>query len=124
MDDALGLILVVIAGVFLFYSYCMGRLFEKAGKPLWAAFIPIYNTIVLLEIIGQPWWWLLVFFGVSLIPFLGTIAMLIISIMMTVELAKVFGKSAGYGVALAIFGFIMLPVLAFDDAVYLGPARA
>ena len=124
MEDSLGLILLVIAGVLLFYTYCIGRLFEKAGKPLWAAFIPIYNTIVLLDIIGWSRWWLLLYFAVSLIPIFGTIASLIISIMLAVELAKVFGKSAGYGVALAIFGFIMLPVLAFDDAVYVGPARA
>src|ERR1700748_439146 len=37
------------------------KIFEKAGKPGWAAIIPIYNIIVLLEIIGKPVWWIIMF---------------------------------------------------------------
>ena len=37
----------------------MWKIFTKAGKPGWAAIVPIYNYIILLEIIGRPWWWLL-----------------------------------------------------------------
>jgi len=33
------------------------KIFIKAGKPGWASIIPIYNIIVLLEIIGKPLWW-------------------------------------------------------------------
>jgi hypothetical protein len=44
------------------------KLFTKAGKPGWASIVPIYNNIVLLEIIGRPWWWLLI---IMLVPFLG-----------------------------------------------------
>lgn len=32
------------------------KVYEKAGKPGWAAIVPIYNTIVLLEIVGKPIW--------------------------------------------------------------------
>lgn len=35
----------------------MWRMFTKAGKPGWAALIPIYNTVVLMQIIGRPEWW-------------------------------------------------------------------
>jgi hypothetical protein len=35
------------------------KVYIKAGKPGWACIIPIYNIIVLLEIVGKPWWWLL-----------------------------------------------------------------
>ena len=41
---------VVIAGIW--------KVFEKAGKPGWAALVPIYNIIVLLDIAGKPAWWL------------------------------------------------------------------
>ena len=40
----------------------MWRIFEKAGEPGWACIIPIYSTIVLLKIVGKPWWWLLIIF--------------------------------------------------------------
>ena len=43
--------------VIVFYIYCMWRIFAKAGKPGWAAIIPIYNILVELEIVGRPWWW-------------------------------------------------------------------
>jgi hypothetical protein len=39
----------------------MWKVFEKAGKPGWASIIPIYNVIVMLEIVGKPIWWLIMF---------------------------------------------------------------
>ena len=34
------------------------KIFSKAGKPGWAAIIPIYNLVVWLEIVGRPTWWI------------------------------------------------------------------
>jgi hypothetical protein len=43
---------------------------------------------------------------------------------MMIELAKVFGKTTGFGVGLALLGFIFIPILAFGDAQYIGaPAQ-
>jgi Family of unknown function (DUF5684) len=70
-DDAIVGILVavlVIAGLW--------RVFTKAGKPGWAALIPIYNLIVLLQIVGKPAWWLLLF----LIPGVNLIVLILILI--------------------------------------------
>ena len=41
---------------------------------------------------------------------------------MAIELAKVFGKSAGFGIVIAFLGIIFLPILAFGDATYSQPA--
>ena len=60
--------LLVIAGLW--------RVFTKAGKPGWAALIPIYNLIVLLQIAGKPAWWLLLF----LIPGVNIIMLILILI--------------------------------------------
>ena len=70
-DDAIvGLVvaILVIAGLW--------RVFTKAGKPGWAALIPIYNLIVLLQIAGKPAWWLLLF----LIPGVNVIMLILILI--------------------------------------------
>jgi hypothetical protein len=32
------------------------KTFSKAGRPGWAAIIPIYNVITMLDIAGKPWW--------------------------------------------------------------------
>ena len=89
------------------------KVFTKAGQPGWAAIIPIYNVIVLLKIIGKPWWWILGF----LIPFVNFIVM----ILMAVGLAKVFGKGIGFAIGLILLSFIFYPILAFGDATYAAP---
>jgi hypothetical protein len=89
------------------------RVFEKAGKPGWAAIIPIYNYVVLLEIVGKPVWWIILLF----IPFVN----LIIAIILMLELAKSFGKGTGFGIGLILLSPIFLLILGFGDAQYVGP---
>jgi Family of unknown function (DUF5684) len=100
----LALTLVVIVG--------MRKVFDKAGKPGWASLVPIYNLIVLLEIIGKPMWWIVLFLC------LGPIGW----IMASLELAKVFGKETGFAVGLMFLPVIFMPMLGFGDARYVGPA--
>lgn len=94
----------------------MWGVFAKAGKPGWAAIIPIYNIIVLLEIVGRPVWWIILL----LVPCVNIVIILLVYL----DLAKSFGKGAGYGVGLFLLGPIFFPLLGFGDAVYEGPAAA
>ncbi len=94
----------------------MWKVFTKAGKPGWASIIPFYNIIVLLEIVGRPWWWLLLMF----VPFLN----FVIAIIVYIDLAKSFGKGVGFAIGLLLLPFIFFPILAFGSAEYLGPAAA
>ncbi len=87
-------------------------LYRKAGKPGWAAIIPIYNLLVKLEIVGRPWWWILL----VMVPLVNIVVWIVISI----DLAKSFGKGAAYGVGLAFLPFIFHPMLAFGGATYRG----
>lgn len=116
-------ILSVLFGgaLFLFWLAMMAvailaawRLFTKAGKPGWAAIVPIYNAIVMLEIIGRPLWFLILFF----IPLVNIIA----AIVVWLDLAKSFGRSTAFGIGLIFLTPIFLLILAFGDARYLGPA--
>jgi uncharacterized protein DUF5684 len=99
---ALVLVVALLAGLW--------ATFVKAGKPGWAAIIPIYNVIVLLDIAGRPLWWILLFF----IPIVNFIVAIVIGI----DVAKNFGKGAGFGLGLALLGFIFYPILGFSDAQY------
>lgn len=38
------------------------KLYEKAGKKAWQAAIPVYNGMVLMEIIKRPKWWIVLLF--------------------------------------------------------------
>jgi hypothetical protein len=104
----LALIILAIAGLW--------QTFVKAGKPGWAAIIPIYNVIVMLQIAGRPIWWILLL----LIPLVN----LVIAIIVSIDIAKNFGKGAGFGVGLALLGFIFYPILGFGDAQYRATGRA
>ena len=47
--------------ILVFYVACVWIIFAKAGRPGWAAIIPIYNYYIALKIAGKPGWWLLLF---------------------------------------------------------------
>jgi hypothetical protein len=94
----------------------MWRLFTKAGKPGWAAIIPIYNMVVLLEIVGRPLWWVILLF----VPFVN----IVIEIILMIDLAKSFGKDTGFAIGLILLSPIFMPILAFGSAQYVGPAAA
>lgn len=101
--------------VFIVLLAAIWRIFEKAGKPGWAALIPIYNIIILLEIIGKPWWWLLLMIFVPI----GNIIWGIWAINL---LSKSFGKNEGFTVGLIFLSIIFYPILGFGTSEYQGPA--
>jgi uncharacterized membrane protein YhaH (DUF805 family) len=101
---------IICLAVAVFYLATMWKVFEKAGKPGWASIIPIYNTIVILQIAGRPVWWILLF----LIPIVN----IVIAIMVPIDIARAFGKGVGFGWGLALLGFICFPILAWGDAQY------
>ena len=111
-----GMMFLVYVAIWAFWVVCFWKLYTKAGKPGWAAIIPIYNIIVLLKIVGRPVWWILLLF----IPLVN----IIIAVIVYVDLAKSFGKSTGFGIGLLLLGIIFFPILGFGDAEYEGPAAA
>lgn len=112
--ESLGFGAYLLYGIVLvFYIYSMWRIYAKAGKPGWAAIIPIYNVLVELEIVGRPWWWLLL----TLVPVVN----IVIGVIITLNLAQVFGKSTGFGIGLIFLPIIFIPILAFGNAKYLAP---
>jgi hypothetical protein len=106
--------LLVVLVVYLFYGYCLGRIFQKAGRPLWEGFVPIYNYYVTLKIIGRPGWWLILY----IIPIVN----IVITVLVYYDLSRSFGKGVGFTLGLFFLWFIFLPILAFSDAGYVGPA--
>ena len=89
-------------------------MFVKAGKPGWAFIVPIYNIIVILEIVGRPTWCVLLW----LIPCVNLVVVIIVMI----DLAKSFGKDVVFALGLIFLGFVFMPILGFGSAEYKGPA--
>ena len=116
MDDFGGVLVILIILAFaLFMIVSYWKVFEKAGQPGWGVLIPIYNILLLLKIAGKPGWWILLY----LIPLVN----IVIGIIVCIDIAKNFGKDAGFGLGLAFLGIIFYPILAFGSAQYLGAGQ-
>jgi hypothetical protein len=105
---------LIYAAIIVVFIASMWKIFTKAGKPGWAAIIPIYNIIILLEVVGRPIWWILIYL------ICAPIAAIIISL----DLAKSFGKDIGFGIGLIILPIVFMPMLGFGSAIYVGPSAA
>ncbi|WP_413999176.1 signal peptidase I [Flavobacterium sp. W1B] len=70
------------------------KLYEAAGRKRWQAAIPVYNSIVLMKIIGRPTWWTLLLF----IPIINLIMFPVI----WVETLRSFGKKSSLDTFLGI----------------------
>jgi len=107
-------VIILIVLVFIIAGW---RLFSKAGKPGWAIIIPFYNLYIYTQIIQRPGWWILLYFSIA-IPAVGALALVFLSIVDQLRLAKVFGRSAGFGVGLILLGWVFFPILAFSGSQY------
>lgn len=106
----LAIIVLYIAGFW--------KMFEKAGKPGWAAIIPVYNMIIIAEIVGKPIWWGIV---AALVPCVN----IVFTIWLMNLLMKSFGKEVPLWTILTIFfGFVTIPVIGFGSDKYIGPTAA
>jgi hypothetical protein len=113
--------LLVMAGIFIIYVAILvlfiasnWAIYTKAGQPGWASIVPIYNLLVQADIVGISRWSVLL----ALIPIVNIVFLIYLMHL----LAKSFGKEMGFTMGLIFLPFIFLPMLAFGDATYEGPA--
>ncbi|MBT8385356.1 MAG: signal peptidase I, partial [Bacteroidia bacterium] len=85
------------------------KLYVKAGRKSWEAAVPIYNGIVLMQIINRPKWWILLLF----IPVINLLMFPVI----WVETIRSFGRNSNLDTTLAILtlGFYTFYVNYFLD---------
>ncbi|MDT0540737.1 signal peptidase I [Croceitalea sp. P059] len=89
------------------------KLYVKAGRKAWEAAIPIYNGIVLMQIINRPKWWVLLLF----IPIINLLMFPVI----WVETIRSFGKNKSVDTWLAILtlGFYITYINYTQDVDYI-----
>jgi signal peptidase I len=101
-------LLIYIALFYLVNGLVFFKLFQKAGKKGWEAFIPVYNEYTILRIIERPVWWIVFI----VLPGLN----LLFAFVVLTELAKCFGKFRLIEQAAAVLaGFIYFPYLAYSQ---------
>ncbi len=94
-------ILLLILIIFPMLNYWI---FNDSGVGGYKALIPFYNYYVWLQVIGKPWWWLIL----MLVPFIN----FFIIMLMLVQTAISYGKNKLYEQALAVlFPYVYMPYL-------------
>jgi len=104
----IAIIVAVIAGWWM--------IFTKAGEAGWKSIIPIWNTLVILKMVGREWWWIILL----IIPIVGFVVWIIVMN----DLSKSFGHGVGFTLGLIFLSIIFLFILAFGSSMYRGPAGA
>jgi len=115
--DYIGLY-IIAAPFFILAAIGYWKLFEKAGKPGWAAFIPFYATWVMLKISGRPTWWLIWLF-IPLVNYVFIVGIFI-------DFIRSYGKfSIREQLAGFILSFIYLPKWGLEKrTIYVGPSAS
>lgn len=103
------LFVLVSLVVAVLMTVSLWRLFTKAGKPGWAAIVPVYNEIVALQIAGRPVWWVLI---IMFVPLFG----LWVGIVAAIDFMRSYGKSLGFTIFGILVPFIALPMMAFGKS--------
>ncbi len=96
------LMLVAIAGLW--------ATFGKAGVAGWKSLIPIYNAVLWLKIANKPAWWVLLL--------ICPVVNLVFGILVSLEVAKTFGRGPGFGIGLAFLPFVFYPILGWGGSEY------
>ena len=107
----ISLVAIIVALVTLAGQW---KTFKKAGKPGWAAIIPIYNFYVMLKIGNNKWWWILIILFIPLVNLYGLYKMM-------AGVSRAFGHGIGFALGLWFLSFIFWPILGFGDEHYQGP---
>ena len=95
-------ILIIFAVICLYRTLLRCVIYKKAGKHVWAAFVPIYRNVTMLKVCKMSPWWLLLL----LVPVVGWIILWLVSVASKFMLAEKFGKGVGFS-----FGLWLLPVI-------------
>jgi len=105
-------VLIFIIVFYVFTAICLGKIFKKAGKESWPAWVPFYNSWILFELGGQNGAYILFQF----VPFVGNIIFMVFQFIAMYNIGLKLGKTGIF----ILWGIFLSPVwyawLAFDDS--------
>ena len=109
--------LIIVAACYVICSFLLSRVFKKAGVSTWKAWVPIYNSWILLELGDQKGYWSVL----TVVPFVNIVSAVFMYIAMH-RIGLKLGKSGAF-VILAIFvPLVWMAWVGFDDSKWHGKA--
>jgi len=90
---------------------------QKAGRQGWAAIVPVYNVIVMLQVAKLSPFLAFVLLG-ALIPYIGLVVSIGFNIVLNIFIGKAFNKKGGFIVGMILLSVVFYPILAFGKSKY------
>lgn len=123
----LGIVIIICIVIAVLQIIGVWKTLNKGGKPGWGALIPIYNEYLLCTMVGvNPWWILIVLLSplLSIIPIIGSLVSIAISIyfmiLLNVSIARSFGKDDAFAIGLILLSPIFYLILGAGSAEFVG----
>jgi hypothetical protein len=95
--------LLLVAALYVWVALALSAVFRKSGVEPWKAWVPVLNTVVLLQLAGlSPWLVVLAFVPIVQIAFIAVFALAIYRL----------NVAFGFGIGMTVLGVLLLPVWA------------
>lgn len=107
--------IVVIAALYVWIGLALSRVFRKSGVEGWKAWVPVLNTIVLLQLGGYSGWLVLL----GLVP-VANIVLVVFLIISYHRINVSFGHGAGMTVLAALLFPVWATILGFGSSRWVG----
>ena len=111
---------LLIVALYVWISLALSAVFAKAGEERFAAWIPIWNIVVLLRLGGLSGLLVLLI----LVPFLGQLALLVVMIIAYQRINRSFGFGTGMTVVAVLLFPIWASVVGWGSARWIGSEPA
>lgn len=108
--------LIASAALYVWVALALSAVFRKSGEESWKAWVPILNTIVVLQLGALSPWLILV----GLVPFLGPLALWVVIVIACYRINVAFGFGVGMTVLAALLFPVWATVLGFGSARWVG----
>ena len=134
--QGMGSVLTPVTRILWFILSAIGyrKMFQKAGKSGWKAFVPFYKDFVCFQLAWNTksfWLYLiaslLIYFMpgsdyliAGLVVWVCMIICLVLAVKLNNRIAKSFGKNKGWGVLLFFFPFVVSLILGYGKVEYIG----
>lgn len=105
-----GIFMLIMFGIFFYFAFAQFKIAQKLNhQNAWFAFVPILNTVQLIQMAGKPMLW---FLGL-LVPIVN----IVLFAMLWIEVAKATGHSSmvGFLVLIPPISFVTIGMMAFGS---------
>jgi len=113
------IVLLILILAYLYYAITLQAIATKTGtESAWLAWVPIGSLYLECKIAGKPGWWLLLRIFSNLIPFVGPVISIIVSIIIWMGIASARSKPSWLGIltVVPLLNLFLLGYLAFSKS--------